>query len=330
MRRRELLVGTAVALTPVTQFSIHWSMAASPLGRPPRVGLIAVGSLRDPPLSALAQGLADLGYIEGRTIAIEQPSAALNYEMMQRLALDLSRSEADVLVTWGATATRAAAWATRTIPIVMVAGIDPVQLGFAKSFAHPGSNVTGISTLAQELISKRVELMQEMVPGIPRIGVLLNPQSATEQMSLRLTEAAAHGLGIEIVVAQVRQPDEIEAAVDTAARLGAQGILTVPNTMLADNRMQVSMITMRHGLPAIFPDRTFVEAGGLMAYGPDFLAIFRRVAFYVDKILKGVNPTDLPIEQPAKFELVINLKTAKASGIAVPPSLLARADEVIE
>jgi len=326
MKRRELLIGTVTSL-PIVIGSMARPTAAA-ADRPPRLGLLAFGSLGQPPLSFLVEELAAHGYVDGRTITIEHPSLAGGYQTMQALAVDLTRSQVDILVTWGTTAARAAAAVTPATPIVAV-GVDPIRAGFAENLALPGRNVTGIVVLSKALVGKRIELMREILPGIARIGVLLGPGIERDE-NLRTTEAAGRAFGIEILAAPVGDPGDIDDTLAALARRGAQGVLVAPSTMFLDYRAVIARSATRRGLAAIFASRAAAEAGGLVGYGPELRESFRRGAALVDKVLKGRKPSELPFEQSTKFELVINLKIARALGLDVPPMVLARADEVIE
>ena len=236
----------------------------------------------------------------------------------------------DVIVAWGTTPALAARKATGTIPIVTTTGSDPVEMGLATSLARPGGNVTGLTSSGRELVGKRIELLKETLPGLSRIAVLWNPESRTQPLSLRDAEAAAKSLGLQVRPAEVRGPEDLEKAFASIAHQRPEALVLAPSNMFRAHRARIVELAARHRLPATFSDKGFVEAGGLMSYGSDEKAIFRQLANYVDRILKGAKPGDLPIEQPTKFELVINLKTAKALGLTIPPSLLVRADEVIQ
>ena len=227
------------------------------------------------------------------------------------------------------TATQVAKHATTTIPIVMAASSDPVQGGLVASLARPGGNITGMALLAPELSGKRLELLQEVVPRVAQVAVLWNPRNPVAA-NVRATEAAAQALHLQLHLVEVPGPEALEAAFETARQGHADALITLPDAMLWNQRLQVVGLAAQHRLPALFPEREFVDAGGLLSYGPSVPASFHRAATYVDKILKGTKPADLPVEQPIKFELVINLKTAKALGLTIPPTLLFQADEVIQ
>jgi len=248
---------------------------------------------------------------------------------MPDVAAELVRLRIDVIVAWGTTTALAARKATGTIPIVTAAG-SPVEMGLAASLARPGGNVTGLTTNERGLIGKRIELLKEALPRLARVAVLWNPESRTEPLSLRDAEAAARSLGLQVRPAEVRGPEDLEKAFASIVHERPEALALLASNMFLAHRARIVDLAARHRLPATFSERSFVEAGGLMSYGPDQKAIFRQLANYVDRILKGAKPGDLPIEQPTKFELVINLKTAKALGLTIPASLLGRADELIQ
>jgi putative ABC transport system substrate-binding protein len=305
--------------------------AAAQSAKAPRVGLLGLGAAESSPLfEALRQGLRERGWVEGQNIAFEDRTTVNYYSRLPDVAAELVRLKVDVIVTWGTTAALAARKATRTIPIVTTTGTDPVETGLAASLARPGGNVTGLTSSGRELIGKRIELLKETLPGLSRIAWLWNPESRTQPLSLRDAEAAARSLGLQVRPAEVRRPEDLEKAFARIAHERPEALALAASNMLRAHRARIVELAARHRLPATFSERSYVEAGGLMSYGPDEKAIFRQLATYVDKILKGVKPGDLPIEQPTKFELVINLKTVKALGLTIPPSVLARADELIQ
>jgi putative tryptophan/tyrosine transport system substrate-binding protein len=297
----------------------------------PRVGLLGLGSAApSAPFEALRQGLRERGWVEGQSIAFEDRSTIDDYDRLRDVAAELVRLKVDVIVTDGTTAALAAGKATRTIPIVTTAGADPVETGLAAGLARPGGNVTGVVTSGRDLVGKRLQLLQETLPGRSRIGVLWNPESRTELGSLRKAEAAARSLGLRVQPAEVRRPEDLEQAFASMAHKRAEAVTPISSIMFRVHRTRIVELAARYRLPSIFQDRDSVQAGGLMSYGPDLRVVYRQLATYVDKILKGAKPGDLPFEQPTKFELVINMKTAKALGLTIPPSVLLRADEVIQ
>ncbi len=324
MKRREFitLVGGAAA----------WPVAAraqQPSTRPARIGILTTAGKPNSSLfEALWQELRRLGHLEGRTVTIEFRSANGNFPTLPTLASELVNMPVDIIVTDGGPAALAAKQATSLIPIVMAVVGDPVTQGIVSNMARPDGNITGFSLITVELSAKRVELLKEIIPWIGRAGVLWNPLNSAPQFAA--TEKAAQQLGVTIESGVAQDPAAIPIAIDRISDRGALALIVLPDALFWNARVAIVSLAATRRLPAIYPEREFVEAEGLMAYGPSVSENFRRAASYVDRILKGARPADLPIEQPARFELVINLKTAKALGLTVPPTLLARADEVIE
>ncbi|TMK76166.1 MAG: ABC transporter substrate-binding protein [Actinobacteria bacterium] len=282
---------------------------------------------------AFRQGLRDLGYVEGRNVVIEDRSAEGKFERLPALAAELVALKVDVIVASGTLAALAAKQATRTLPIVFSPAGDPVGSELVTSLARPGGNVTGLSAFAPELVGKRLEQLTQAVPGVRRVAFLWQPGAfgeRTEKDILKRAEVAARELGVQLQFVEARGPADFDRAFSdmTSARAGALTMLT--SNMFVTERRRLVDLAAKNRLPAMYNVREFVDAGGLMAYGPNLADLYRRAAAYVDKILKGTKPGDLPVEQPTKFELVINLKAAKALGLTIPPSLLQRADEVIQ
>ncbi len=297
----------------------------------PRVGLLGLGSAEASPFfEALRQGLRERGWVEAQNITFEERSTVDHYNRLPAVADELVRLKVDVIVTRGTSATLAARKATGTTPIVMVAGADPIEMGLAASLARPGGNVTGLTTSARELVGKRLELLKETLPGLSRVAVLWNPESRTNVDSLRDAQAAARSLGLQVQSVEVRRPEDLEKAFASMAHKHPEALAPVGSTMFRLHRARIIDLATRQRLPSIFPDRDYVEAGGLMSYDADSKDLFRRAATYVDRILKGAKPGNLPIEQPIKFELVINRKTVKTLGLTIPSSLQLRADQIIE
>jgi putative ABC transport system substrate-binding protein len=276
---------------------------------------------------ALREGLRELGYIDGESISIEYRLAAGDLSRLSAMAADLVRLPVDVIVTDGPKAGEFAHEATQTIPIVM-ATVDPVAVGLAESYPRPGGNVTGFSLLGIELSGKRLQLLKEAFPAISHVAALWNPASTL--LGLRSTEEAARTLGMQLRPVEIASPDGFASGFEAAIAGGAEALVMLGDAMFWNHRGRMVALAAKSGLPAIYPEREFAVAGGLLAYGPNVADNFRRAAGYVDKILKGAKPADLPIQQPTRFELVVNLKTAGALGLTIPPSILARADEVIE
>jgi putative tryptophan/tyrosine transport system substrate-binding protein len=308
---------------------------AQPAGKVYRIGRLAPGSPGGYPwIEVFRQALRELGYVEGQNLVIEYRWAEGQLERLPDLAAELVRLPVDVLVpSGGSTAIRAAQQATRTIPIVMVGASDPVAQEFVTSLARPGGNITGLSIVSPELVGKRLEIFKETVPQSTRLAVLANPGAAPTlgpATTSRLT-VAAQALGWQLHVVKVRRDEELDDAFAAMTRAGADALYVGGDSLLLDGlRERIAELAAQYGLPAMYAWRMNVEAGGLMSYGVSLAERHRRAATYVDKILKGAKPAELPVEQPTKFELVINLKAAKALGLTIPPSILFQADEVIQ
>ena len=302
---------------------------AQPSARVPRVGLVSVDK-PGPREEAFRQGLRDLGYVEGQSIAIEWRFAEGQMDRVAGLVDDLVRLPVNVIVTDGTRATGAARNATQTIPIVMASDANPVGDGHVASLARPGGNITGLTNIIADLGGKRLEVLKEAVPGISRVAVIWNPEIRTSDEAFRDTEKAARLLGLELLALEARRPGDLEGAMRTAADRRADAITLLGDAVMFAHRERILALAAEHRFPSLHAQSLWVQAGGLISYGTHFPDLWRRAAGYVDKILKGAKPGELPVEQPTKFELVVNLKTAKALGIEIPPTLLARADEVIE
>jgi putative tryptophan/tyrosine transport system substrate-binding protein len=280
--------------------------------------------------NAFRQQMRALGYVEGQNVTFEPRWAPGDDDRLPKLAAELVDLKVDLIVTGGQNAALAAKRATATIPIVTATGTDPVALGLATSLRQPGGNVTGMTSISSELASKRLELLRLIAPPASRIAILWDQRNPASRLSVDGTEAAAKPAGLSIHSVPMRGPAEIGAAFATLVRDRAGALIIVPSPAIFSNRKRLVELAMKHRLPTVVGSREYVEAGGLASYGPDYPDQFRRAAGHVDKILKGAKPGDPPIEQPTKFELVINLKTAQALGLTIPPSLLQRADQVIE
>jgi putative ABC transport system substrate-binding protein len=278
---------------------------------------------------AFRPGLRELGYVEGKDIVIEWRFAEGKADRVPALLADLVRLKIDEIVSAGSNVTRAAKEATVTIPIVMAQDSDPVGNGFVASLARPGGNVTGLSTLAPEISGKRLELLKEIVPKLSRLAVLGTSATTTTALSLKEVESAASAFGVKLQYLDVLVPKDIETAFRAAGKGRAEGVLVLTGPVINSQRKQIAALAAKNRLPAIFPYPEYVEAGGLMSYSANVEDLFRRSATYVDKILRGTKPADLPVEQPTKFEFIINLKAAKQIGLTIPPNVLARADRVI-
>ncbi len=299
-------------------------------GKVPRIGYVMERSGPGAFDEAFLQGLRALGYVEGRNIMIEYRWAGTAAERLPALAAELVALKVDLIVTAGTPGTLAAKGATATIPIVMASSPNPVAAGLVASFARPGGNVTGQSVFAHELSAKRLELLKEAIPKLSRVGALYNAANPAMPPQFRETEAAAKVLGLHVQPMEARIPDDLETIFAAAKKSGAGGVIILSDGSTIGHRSQIAAAAAKNRLPTMFANRAYLEGGGLMSYGPDISDAYRRAATYVDKILKGAKPADLPVEQPTKFELVINLKTAKALGLTIPPSLLQRADGLIE
>jgi putative ABC transport system substrate-binding protein len=304
-------------------------LAAEAPSKAARIGILRIGSPPDPFVEAFQQALRDLGYTEGRNVNIEYRWAEGREERLPSLAADLVRLKVDVMVAGGTVPARVAKQATTTIPIVVPVATDLVGAGLAASLGRPGTNVTGFASQNEELPGKWVELLKEALPGISRMVALSDPQSDAGQA--KAAEVAARSLAVHLQVLKASRPDDFVTALAEAKKNGAEALIVLSSASFYAHRARLVALAARHRLPTLYHHKEFVVGpGGLMSYGADFQEMWRRAAGYVDRILKGAKPADLPIEQPTKFELVINLKTAKALGLTIPPSLLLRADQVIE
>jgi putative ABC transport system substrate-binding protein len=317
------LVATLALVLFVTPFAAD----AQQPGHVPRIGWLALASPPLIELEGLRQGLRELGYVEGQNILIEGRYAEGKSERLPDLVAELVRLKVDVLLAAGGAATRAAKQGTTTTPIVSVSG-DPVAAGFVLGLARPGGNITGLAHFTTELSGKRLELLKETFPSLTRVAVLAH--TAASPTELRATESAAQALGVQLQRLEVQEPAELAPAFAAMTRARADALIVLPSQVFFALRTQITELAAQHRLPAMYEGKEFVEAGGLMGYGPSVPDLFRRTATYVDKILKGAKPADLPIEQPTKFELILNRKTAQALGITFPPTLLVLADEVIQ
>jgi putative ABC transport system substrate-binding protein len=335
MKRRDLikLIGGVAALWPLTARAQQQAMPLIGIvaGKVSRIGYLGTSSpsLEGHLLDAFRQKLRELGDAEGETVAIEYRWAEGQDDRLPQLAAELVHLEPDVIVTTGTPGTRAAMQATSTIPIVFASSGDPVNSGLVASYARPGGNATGFTFTGPELEGKRLQILQEMVPGLSRVAVLWNPASMGMEF-YRVTETAAAALSVTLQPAEARRMDDFERAFQTIGGARPQALIVLADRLLLSHRKEIVAFAANRRLPAMYPYREYVEAGGVLSYAPSNIDRFLRTAVYVDKILKGAKPEDLPVEQPTKFELVINLKAANALGLVIPASLVARADEVIE
>jgi putative ABC transport system substrate-binding protein len=297
----------------------------------PRIGAFVPASASGAPqlVEALRQGLREHGYVEEQNITLEPRYAEGNIERLAGFAAELVRLKADVIVVGSTPGIIAVKNTTGAIPIVMVTTGDPVAGGLVASLARPGENITGLTALGQELSGKRLEVLKEAVPKVSRVAVLSNPTNPDSELSLKGMEVAARALGVQIRVQEVRDPTEFDKAFEGTTREGARALMVLPDPMFVSQAGRIVALSAKSRLPAMYAHREFVDVGGLMFYGASLADMWRRAATYVDKILKGTKPADLPVEQPKKFEFIISLKAAKQIGLTIPPNVLARADKVI-
>jgi putative ABC transport system substrate-binding protein len=325
--RRTFLAGAGAML-----LTAPLAAEAQQPGKVYRVGFLgnSTAALEGNLVGPFREGLRDLGYIEGRNILIEYRWADGKYERFPALIAELAALKVDVIVTAGTPAALAVKKTTPSIPLVMAAAGDPIGVGLVASLARPGGNVTGLSAIAPELEGKRLELLREVVPKLSHIAVLWNPDNPFLAGSLKEIKTAAQVLGIKVQLLGLRVSEEFPAAFAAILKERPGALLVLADRIFLHNRARIVGFEATHRLPGMYTYRELVEAGGLMSFGPSYAGMHRRAAYYVDKILKGAKPGDLPVEQPTKFEFIINLKTAKALGLTIPPSLLARADEIIQ
>ena len=325
MKRREFitLVGGTVAAWP-------FAARAQQAGKQPTIGFLgAAPSIESQRIAAFVQRLRELGWIDGRNLAIEYRWAEGRNERYTEIAAELVRLKVDVIVTVATPATLAAKQATTVIPIVFLTASDPVGTGLVTSLARPGGNVTGLANQISDTTGKKLEFLREVVPGLRRLAIMANVANPAAVLDMGEAQVTGRALGLEVTTSEIRRAEDISPAFD-ALKGRADALYLCPDPLMNTNRTQINIFAVRARLPTIYGVRDFVQAGGLMSYAPNLPNQFRRAADFVDKILRGAKPGDIPVEQPTKFELVINLTTAKALGLDVPPTLLARADEVIE
>ena len=326
MLRRSIALGVVVTLAALV---VPVAACAQPPRRIARVGVLSAGSAPDARVDEFRHGLRELGYIEGQNAAITYRWADGHQDRLPELAAQLVASQVDVIVAMGPSAW-AAKRQTSTIPIVIAFSGDPVGAGIVSNLARPGTNITGLSFMSSDLAAKRVELLKQAMPRITRIAVLNNPLEPSTAPEMRETEAGARALGVALQSLEARQPDDLERLFAAATRERADALVVFAHGFALQNSGRIIELAARHRLPTMYGYREFVDAGGLLSYGPNVLALVRRSASYVDRIIKGAKAGDLPIEQPTRLELVINLKTAKSLGLTLPPSVLSRADAMVE
>jgi putative tryptophan/tyrosine transport system substrate-binding protein len=330
VRRREFMagVGAVACARPPASFAQQAAKIA-------RIGFLVSGSVHSSPArrtrEAVRQGLRDFGYVEGQNITIEYRSADGNFDRLPELAAELIRLDVEVIIATPSPAAVAAKNATAAIPIVMINVGDPVGLGLVASLGHPGANVTGLSFgVGMDTFGKALELLKDAVPDLHRVAILWNPTNPAHALALEALKVAAQKVGAELELVSARARDEFQSAFATVANARARALMVVSDAMFSIHAEPLAELALKYKLPSMHGLREEVEAGGLMSYGPNSADHWRRAATFVDKILKGARPADLPVQQPTNFELVINLRTARALGLTIPPTLLARADEVIE
>ena len=323
MDRRTFLAGTGAVV-----LAVPLAAQAQKPTKVYRIGFLRAGSPPTIWIEAFQQGLRERGYVNGQNVVIEFRFTDGSHDRLPQLAEELVRSKVDVILASSSPSAVAAKNATRSLPIVFVNVYDPVGLGLVPSLGHPGGNITGLSYSSADLGGKRLELLRELVPKMRRVAVLAHPATPSSPKQLKEAEVAARALGIQVQEVPVRSPNDFESAVKAVR--GADALLPLEVAFFTTHRARLVGLAATSRLPAIYGVKELAEAGGLMSYGVHFADLYRRAATYIDKILKGATPADLPVEQPTKFELVINLKTAKALGLTIPPLLLARADEVIQ
>jgi putative ABC transport system substrate-binding protein len=311
----------------VTLLAVTVVAAAQQAKKIPRIGYLFTGLLAP---KEFLQALRELGYVEGKNIVVEFRSAEGREEKLPALAAELASLNVDVIVAPGTASARAARQATKTIPIVYTGGADPVAIGLVASLARPGGNVTGVTSLSRELTGKRLELLKETFPNVALVAVLTRGVNPVTTELLKDTEAAAKAFRLRLQILEVRGPNDFDKAFSAITKQRAGALIELPSPLFHSNRKRIVEFAAKSRLPSVFHSRDFVDAGGLMCYGEHNAELLRRVAYYVDRILKGTKPADLPVEQPTKFEFIVNLKTAKQIGLRIPPNVLVRADKVIK
>ena len=322
---RRTFIGTLAGGLLASPFA---SFAQQPT-KVPRIGILG-NEAGGAAWEGFRQGMRDLGYVDGRNFTVESRWSEGKTERFPAMAIELVQLKVDIIVASGTQATRAAKQATGTIPIVMTVSAYPDKIGLVESLAHPGGNVTGLSNVSPDLMGKRFELLKEIAPKISRLAVMWNPASPVEPFGFQAVLAAGAAAGLEIKSIEVRTPDDLAAAFAAVTASRADALYALANPVNSKFRQSIVDFALKSGLPDLYEDRSYIESGGLLSYGPSFVDMYRRAATYVDKILKGAKPADLPIEQPTKFELLINPKTAKALGLAIPQSMLLRGGELIQ
>jgi ABC-type uncharacterized transport system substrate-binding protein len=322
--KKQICIGVSALL-----LSAAFKVEAQQFGKVPRIGIVFIGGRDQPHLESFKQGLREHGYVEGKNILLEYRYAEGKYDRLPGLVAELVSEKVDVIVTTSSISARAARQATKTIPIVMTSG-SPVERGLAESFSRPGGNVTGLSVFALELSGKRLELLKETVPKMTRVAALWSSSENESVMGFKETQDAAKALSLRMQSVELGETGEMEKTFADLTKTRVDALVVVLSPLVTLHSKLIVELALKQRLPGMYPTRQFAEESGLMAYGPLVGDLYRRAAVYVDKILKGAKPADIPVEQPTKFELVINLKTAKQIGVTIPPNVLARADRVIK
>jgi len=318
-----------VAMIALAAFAAATATEAQPPAKRPRVGVLLLGTPdTDPVLPSFRAGLRELGYVEGKDVVLEYRFAEGKPDRLPDLARDLVNAKPDMVFAFGGDVAPFARAATSTIPIVMVVSVDPVQAGLVASLARPGGNITGVTFVSSDLAAKRLQLLKEMSPAVARIGVLWNPDHVDPEY--RETQAAGRTLGVEVHSLEVRQPADFERAFRTAATARVEAIVVVSSRLMSINRLLIAELAARQRVPLVTGWGAWAQLGALFSYGPDLDVIVRDSATYVDKVLKGARPAEIPVQQPTKFDLIVNVKTAKTYGVTIPGGILARADKIIE
>jgi putative tryptophan/tyrosine transport system substrate-binding protein len=329
--RRQIVQGAGLAGLGLWAGCGRWPGQVPTQPKVPRIGWLASsGPGPGLLLESFQRGLRELGYVEGQNLAIEYRHAEGQSERFPGLAAELVRLRVDAIVATGNPAIRAAKDATSSIPIIIINSRDPVGAGLVATLARPGGNVTGLSMLAPQLAGKRLELLKDTVPGLSYVGILWEGINPDRQNDFGEIQAAVQALGIRVQFLELQQPDDIESSFEAAARDRLDGLIVLPASLIGNRQNQVADLAAKHRLPSLYDRRSFVDTGGLMSYGPNELEQFRRAAYYVDRILKGAKPADLPVEQPMRFDFVLNLRTAQALGLTIPHHVLLQATEVIQ
>ena len=319
--RRSFLTTLAVLAAPL-------AVEAQQAGKVYRIGFLRAGQPPETYLEGFQQGLQERGYVYGQNVVVELRATDGSFDQLPRFAEELVRLKVDVILASAAPAALAVRKLTTSVPIVFVGVVDPVELGLVPSLGHPGGNITGLATTAADFAGKRLELLKTIVPRLRRVAVLWHPANPTNPIQLKGAQVAARTLGVQLEPVSIQGPNDFDSA--AKAVRGTDGLLLLESPLFTTHRARLAELAAKSRLPAIYGQREYVEVGGLMSYGTHFHDLYRRTALYVDKILKGAKPADLPVEQPTKFELVVNLTTARALGLTIPPSILARADQIIQ